>query len=57
MYHSQFPGNGNIYVNQDLSNEYSYEFTGIEICVSDRRHIVCVTLAIRLSKYIYSEPL
>ena len=39
-------------MNQDLSNEYSYEFSGIELCVTDRRDTACVTLAIRLSKYL-----
>ena len=45
---------GYIHVNQDLSSEYSYVFSDIELCIADRRDSgICTTMTIKLSKYYY----
>ena len=42
---------GYVYVNQDLSMEYSFVFRDIEFCIADRRdYDICMTVTINLSK-------
>ena len=46
-----FSGNGYLYVNKDLSSEYSYTYTGIKLCIADRRDSgICATLTITVCK-------
>lgn len=45
---------GTVYVAQDLSKEYSQTFTGIQLCIADRRDSgICITLTITLCEYVY----
>ena len=47
-------GNGYIYVNQDLTSEYSYVFNDIVLCIADRRDSgICITMTITLSMFHY----